>query len=56
PIIFSIGPIALRWYGMMYLIGFLVAMFLANRAADKSASEWTRDQVSDLLFYSFLGV
>lgn len=56
PIIFSIGPIALRWYGMMYLIGFLVAMFLANRAADKSAGEWTREQVSDLLFYSFLGV
>jgi len=56
PIIFSIGPIALRWYGMMYLIGFVVAMFLANRAADKSAGEWTRDQVSDLLFYSFLGV
>ncbi len=56
PIIFSIGPIALRWYGMMYLIGFLVAMFLANRAADKSAGEWTRDQVSDILFYSFLGV
>jgi phosphatidylglycerol:prolipoprotein diacylglycerol transferase len=56
PIIFSIGPVALRWYGMMYLIGFLVAMFLANRAADKSAGEWTREQVSDLLFYSFLGV
>ena len=56
PIIFSIGPVALRWYGMMYLIGFLVAMFIANRAADKSAGEWTRDQVSDLLFYSFLGV
>lgn len=56
PIIFSIGPIALRWYGMMYLIGFVVAMFIANRAADKSAGEWTRDQVSDLLFYSFLGV
>ncbi len=56
PIIFSIGPIALRWYGMMYLVGFLVAMFLANKAADKSAGEWTREQVSDLLFYSFLGV
>lgn len=56
PIIFSIGPVALRWYGMMYLVGFVVAMFLANKAADKSAGEWTRDQVSDLLFYSFLGV
>ena len=56
PIIFSIGPVALRWYGMMYLIGFLGAMFIANKAADKSGGEWTRDQVSDLLFYGFLGV
>ncbi len=56
PIIFSIGPVALRWYGMMYLIGFLAAMFIANKAADKSQGVWTRDQVSDLLFYGFLGV
>ncbi|MBL4899463.1 MAG: prolipoprotein diacylglyceryl transferase [Colwellia sp.] len=56
PIIFSIGPVALRWYGMMYLIGFLVAIFLANKAADKSGGEWTRDQLSDLSFYGFLGV
>ncbi|MCW8831893.1 MAG: prolipoprotein diacylglyceryl transferase [Colwellia sp.] len=56
PIIFSIGPVALRWYGMMYLIGFLAAMFIANKAADKSQGVWSRDQVSDLLFYGFLGV
>ncbi|WP_440876478.1 prolipoprotein diacylglyceryl transferase [Thalassotalea sp. PLHSN55] len=56
PIIFSIGPIALRWYGMMYLIGFVAAIFIANKEADKSNGLWTRDQVSDLLFYSFLGV
>tara|TARA_B110000014_G_scaffold217966_1_gene172803 strand:+ start:724 stop:1548 length:825 start_codon:yes stop_codon:yes gene_type:complete len=56
PIIFSIGPIALRWYGMMYLVGFIGAMIIANRVADRSNGEWTRDQVSDLLFYGFLGV
>ena len=56
PIIISFGPIALRWYGMMYLIGFLAATFIANKAADKSNGLWTRDQVSDLLFYGFLGV
>ena len=56
PIIFSIGPVALRWYGMMYLIGFLGAMFIANKAADKSGGEWTRDQVSDLLFMDFLAL
>ncbi|WP_371377829.1 prolipoprotein diacylglyceryl transferase [Thalassotalea aquiviva] len=56
PIIFSIGPVALRWYGLMYLIGFILAMFIANKAADKSQGLWSRDQVSDLLFYGFLGV
>jgi phosphatidylglycerol:prolipoprotein diacylglycerol transferase len=56
PIIFSIGPIALRWYGLMYLIGFVAAMYIANKAADRSQGTWTRDQVSDLLFYGFLGV
>ncbi len=56
PIIFSIGPIALRWYGFMYLIGFVFAILIANKAADKSNGLWTRDQVSDLLFYGFLGV
>jgi len=56
PVIFSIGPVALRWYGTMYLIGFLAALFIANKAADKSNGLWTREQVSDLLFYGFLGV
>lgn len=56
PIIFSLGPVSLRWYGAMYLIGFLAAMFMANKAADNSNGTWSRDDVSDLLFYSFLGV
>jgi phosphatidylglycerol---prolipoprotein diacylglyceryl transferase len=56
PVIFSLGPLSVRWYGLMYLIAFLLANFLANKAADKPGSGWTRDQVSDLLFYGFLGV
>jgi phosphatidylglycerol:prolipoprotein diacylglycerol transferase len=56
PIIFSIGPVSLRWYGTMYLIGFIAAMLMANKAADRSHGLWTREQVSDLLFYGFLGV
>ncbi|WP_229764931.1 prolipoprotein diacylglyceryl transferase family protein, partial [Vibrio cholerae] len=29
PVLFSIGPLAVRWYGLMYLVGFLFAMWLA---------------------------
>jgi len=54
PIIFSIGPISLRWYGAMYLIGFIFAIWLCTkRGAQKG---WTKDQVSDLFFSGFLGV
>lgn len=37
PIIFSIGPISLRWYGLMYLIGFGFAYWLGMRRAKKFA-------------------
>ncbi|QUJ67996.1 prolipoprotein diacylglyceryl transferase [Photobacterium sp. GJ3] len=56
PVLFEIGPLAIRWYGLMYLVGFMFALWLANRRADKPNSGWTRDQVSDLLFFGFLGV
>lgn len=56
PIIFQIGPIALRWYGLMYLLAFGGAMFIGNARADLPNSGWTREQVSDLGFYGFLGV
>ncbi len=56
PVLVSIGPLSIRWYGLMYLFGFLFALWLANRRADKSNSGWNREQVSDLLFLGFLGV
>ncbi|HIF9154092.1 TPA: prolipoprotein diacylglyceryl transferase [Photobacterium damselae] len=56
PVLVQIGPLAIRWYGLMYLIGFAFAMWLANRRADQPGSGWTKDQVSDLLFAGFLGV
>ncbi len=56
PVLVSIGPLSIRWYGLMYLVGFAFALWLANRRADKPGSGWTREQVSDLLFAGFLGV
>ncbi|AVV83283.1 prolipoprotein diacylglyceryl transferase [Shewanella putrefaciens] len=65
PVIVQFGPFdilgqtfepALRWYGFTYLIGFVAAMWLLNRYAERSKGVWTKEQVSDLLFYGFLGV
>ena len=56
PIAISLGPVDIRWYGLMYLIGFACAFWMANRACDKSNGVWTREQASDLLFAGFMGV
>ncbi|MEQ9860700.1 prolipoprotein diacylglyceryl transferase [Pectobacterium cacticida] len=56
PVIFSIGPLALHWYGLMYLVGFVFAMWLAVRRANKPGSGWSRDEVENLLYMGFLGV
>ena len=56
PIIFAIGPIAIRWYGLMYVIGFLMAWWLARRRCLRSDSPVNIEQVDDLIFYGMLGV
>jgi phosphatidylglycerol---prolipoprotein diacylglyceryl transferase len=56
PVAISIGPLDIRWYGLMYLFGFLFANWLAGRRAEKSGGSWTKEQVSDLLFVGFVGV
>jgi phosphatidylglycerol:prolipoprotein diacylglycerol transferase len=60
PIAISLGPVAIRWYGLMYLIAF-VAFFLLGRARIRRASPsvppgfGVRD-LEDLLFWGAVGV
>lgn len=56
PVLLQLGPLKVRWYGLMYLVGFVAAMWLANRKAHAPGSTWSEKQVSDALFYGFLGV
>ncbi len=56
PIAFSIGPLKIHWYALTYVAAFAMAWLLGNVRADKTNSGWTRDEVSDLLFYGYLGV
>ncbi|WP_348666570.1 prolipoprotein diacylglyceryl transferase [Arsenophonus symbiont of Ornithomya chloropus] len=56
PVIFSIGPIKFYWYGMMYVIGFFFAMWLAKRMTNKVNSTWKKTEVENLLYLSFFGV
>ena len=56
PIAFSIGPLAVRWYGLMYLAGFAIGWWLGLRRIRQGAAPLTRQQLDDLLFLIVLGV
>ena len=57
PVAISLGPLAVRWYGLMYLAGFLAFLYLGKRRA--VSQPWhgmSAMDVDDLLFYGVLGV
>jgi phosphatidylglycerol:prolipoprotein diacylglycerol transferase len=56
PIAVKLGPIAIHWYGVMYLIGFAAAWWLGTRRARQPHWNWPAERVGDLLFYVALGV
>jgi len=55
PVAIALGPLQVRWYGLMYLVGFLAAWWLARRRASSPGSTWTPTEVDDVIFYSALG-
>lgn len=56
PVIFSFGPLAIRWYGMMYLFGFICGYFMMCHVAKLRQMPIKNEMISDLLFYGVLGV
>jgi len=56
PVALQIGPLAIRWYGLTYLIGFAAAWFLLRRRAARPGAAVAPDQVDDLLFFGAVGV
>jgi len=56
PIAFSIGPVRIHWYGLMYVVGFVAGWWLARRRAAAPGSTWKPVDVDDLIFFAAMGV
>ena len=54
----ALGPVSVRWYGLMYVLGFVAFYLLGKWRASRvlSAEGWTPQEIADLLFYGVVGV
>ena len=55
PVALHLGPLAIRWYGLMYLVGFAAAWWLGRRRAQRPGSGWQASELGDLIFYCAMG-
>ena len=59
PVAVSLGPLDVHWYGLMYVFGFLGVYLLGSyrikHYPDSIRGSWTKDEISDLIFYGALG-
>jgi phosphatidylglycerol---prolipoprotein diacylglyceryl transferase len=56
PVIFKIGPISMRWYGLMYIFGFVSSYLLVMYQLKKKNLKIDRAIIDDLFFYLILGL
>lgn len=56
PVAIALGPLKIRWYGITYLVGFVVAWLLLRRRARQGQTGFTLSHVEDIIFYGVLGV
>lgn len=57
PVLVSLGPVQIRWYGLMYILGFFCSYLLVRfQLARQKNPVLTKDQVQDLFFYLILGL
>jgi phosphatidylglycerol:prolipoprotein diacylglycerol transferase len=56
PVALAIGPLKIHWYGLMYLIGIGGAWLLASRRLNRFDPTWTKEKLSDMVFWMSMGV
>jgi len=54
PNIFTLGPLQVRWYGMMYVIGFVLANFLLKKLVDRGFFKVAKEKVDSLITVMFI--
>ncbi|EQC44793.1 prolipoprotein diacylglyceryl transferase [Bacteriovorax sp. Seq25_V] len=50
PVLISLGPLQVRWYALMYVVGFILAGYLLKNLIKKNFLKITEEQIDSLTF------
>ena len=56
PVMLRLGPLEMRYYGLIYVIGFVLSYFMIYHLAKKKELGLGKEDVADLIFYELIGV
>lgn len=56
PVLFSFGPFEVRYYGLIFLLGFIIAYFMIIYLAKERKIALKRQDIEDLVLYLAIGV
>jgi phosphatidylglycerol---prolipoprotein diacylglyceryl transferase len=56
PVFLKLGPLEFRWYGLMYICGFVAGYFLILAGVKRKGLPLSKDDVADLIFTLAVGV
>jgi phosphatidylglycerol:prolipoprotein diacylglycerol transferase len=56
PVLIRVGPLEVRWYGLMYLLGFVCAYFVIRSELKRKNGPIPAESADDLLFYLIVGM
>lgn len=55
PVLWSFGPFQIRYYGLFFVLGFVIAYFLFNYLAKRKELSITKEDITDLFLYVIAG-
>lgn len=56
PVLLDLGPVEIRWYGVVYVFGFFLTFWWFNHLSKKGYLKLTKDEITDFVFYLMVGV
>lgn len=56
PVLISIGPLAIRWYALSYIVGFILFTWLGRRRIAQGHTLFTKEMLDDFLTWGIFGV